>query len=182
MKKIALSLIFILSACATPSQDARIEIYPNVGPSSIGNGISLSITVDDARSTGVIGSTGENSQIITSQDLAELIGLALVDAYSKQGFTVSAADNPNAVKMLVSLKDLSYSKDGNLVTTTVETKSRVKVDVSDKGFIRTYSNSEDRTMPFSANEASNNSQLRSILERMVERIVKDAELLGALVK
>ena len=88
----------------------------------------------------------------------------------------------NAVKMLVSLEDLSYSKDGKLVTTTVETKSRVKVDVSDKGFIRTYSNSEDRTVPFSANEASNNSQLRSILERMVEKIINDAELLAALIR
>ena len=180
IKKITAVLFLLLSACATPSQDARIEIFPSVTPSDIGRGISLAITVDDARPTGVIGTMGKESQIVTSQDLAELIGLALVDSYSKQGFTVTAASDPTAVKMMVSLEDLSYTKDGNLVTTDVETKSRIKVDVSSKSFIRTYSNSEERTVPFSSNEDSNNSQLRSILESMVEKIVNDAELLDAL--
>lgn len=182
MKNIYLLFVLLLSACASTSQDARIDIYPSVTASNIGNGIALSITVDDARPTAVIGSTGENTQITTSQDLAETIGMALVDAYSKQGFTVSAASEPNAIKMMVALEDLSYTKDGNLVTTNVETKSRVKVDVSEKSFIRTYSNSEERTVPFSANEDTNNSQLRSIMERMVEKIINDAELLGVLTR
>ncbi|MCP5382619.1 MAG: hypothetical protein H6912_09655 [Kordiimonadaceae bacterium] len=180
LKKITFVLFLLISACATPSQDARIEIFPKVNPSDIGRGTTLAITVDDARSTGVIGTMGKESQIVTSQDLAELIGLSLVDSFSKQGFTVSSASDPSAVNMMVSLEDLSYSKDGNLVTTDVETKSRIKVDVSSKGFIRTYSNSEERTVPFSSNEDSNNSQLRSILENLVEKIVNDQELIGAL--
>jgi len=182
MKKIALIAVFILSACGTPSQDAQIEIFPAVTASNIGNGVALSITVDDARPTGVIGAVDEDSQLVTSQDLAELIGLALVDAYTKQGFNVTAANNPGAVRMVVSLEDLSYTKDGALVTTTVATKSRVTVNINDKGYSNTYSNSEDRTVPFSANEATNNSILRSILERMVERIANDANLLGVLTR
>ncbi|MBT5072399.1 MAG: hypothetical protein HOM63_01575 [Kordiimonadaceae bacterium] len=183
MKKIfALILIALLPACATTSQDARIEIYPNVESSNIGNGVALSITVDDARPSGVIGKIDERSQIITSQDLAQLIGVALVDSYSKQGFNVGGANNPNAVQMRVTLEDLSYFRDGSLVSTYVETKSRMKVDVSSKGFIRTYSNSEDRTVPFSSNEATNNSQLRSILERIVEKIVNDGELIAAILR
>lgn len=180
MKNIYLLLVLFLSACASSSQDARIDIYPSVAPSNIGNGKSLSITVDDARPTAVIGKTSKTTQIITSQDLAETIGLALVDAYSKQGFSVSAANDPAAIKMMVALEDLSYTKDGNLVSTNVETKSRVKVDVSEKGFIRTYSNTEERVVPFSASEDTNNSQLRSIMERMVEKIINDAELIAAL--
>ena len=182
MKKIALLILLLLPACGTPSQDAQIEIYPSVTPSSIGNGVSLSITVDDARPTGVIGAVDKDSQLVTSQDLAELIGVALVEAYSKQGFNVTAASNPGAVKMVVTLEDLSYTKDGALVTTTVATKSRVKVDVEGKGYSNTYSNNEERTVPFSANEATNNSILRSIMERMVERIANDANLLGVLIR
>ena len=182
MKKIALLILLILPACGTPSQDAQIDIYPSVTPSSIGNGVSLSITVDDARSTGVIGAIDEDSQLVTSQDLAELIGVALVDAYSKQGFNVTAENTPGVVKMVVTLEDLSYTKDGALVTTTVATKSRVKVDVANKNYSNTYSNNEERTVPFSANEATNNSILRSIMERMVERIANDANLLGVLTR
>ena len=182
MKKIALLILLILPACGTPSQDAQIDIYPSVTPSSIGNGVSLSITVDDARSTGVIGAIDEDSQLVTSQDLAELIGVALVDAYSKQGFNVTAENTPGVVKMVVTLEDLSYTKDGALVTTTVATKSRVKVDVANKNYSNTCSNNEERTVPFSANEATNNSILRSIMERMVERIANDANLLGVLTR
>lgn len=181
MKKIvALCAIFIVAACSTTSQDARLAIYPSVTESSIGNGIALSVTVDDARSTGVIGTYGEGSQITTSQDLAEIIGLALVDALTKQGFNVSAADADEAINILVSLEELTYSRDGNAVSTDVETASRVKVDASDKGFIRTYSNAEQRTIPFSANEDTNNSQLSSTLGSIIEKIVNDQELIAAL--
>ena len=68
------------------------------------------------------------------------------------------------------------------MTTTIATKSRVRVDVADKGYSNTYSNNEERTVPFSANEATNNSILRSIMERMVERIANDANLLGVLTR
>jgi len=182
MKKIYLLCVLLLSACASSSQDAKIDIYPSITASNIGNGVALSIIVDDARPTAVIGSTGKNTQITTSQDLAETIGLALVDAYTKQGFSVSGQSDPNAIKVMVALEDLSYTKDGSLVTTNVETRSRVKVDVSEKGFVRTYTNSEERVVPFSASEDSNNSQLRSIMERMVEKIINDAELLGVLTR
>ena len=181
MKKLTILIACLFTAaCASSSQDAQIEIFPRVAESTIGSGITLSITVDDARASGVIGTTGETTQIYTSQDLAQTIGLAMVDAFAKQGFTVSAANNPMAIRMMVSLEDLSYTRDGNVVTTTVNTTSRMSVKVDDKGFGKNYSNSEERVIPFSSSEETNNSQLRSILESMVERIVSDEDLLAAL--
>lgn len=181
MRKTVVLFICILTAsCASSSQDARIELFPSVTESNIGNGVTLSVTVDDSRASGVIGTTGETTQIYTSQDLAETIGLAMVDAYSKQGFNVSAASNPMAIAMVVTLQDLSYTRDGNLVTTTVTTTSRMRVELQGKNFAKNYNNSEERVIPFSANEETNNSQLRSILETMVERIINDQELLAAI--
>lgn len=181
MNKIFVVLMCLFAvSCASTSQDARIEIFPNVAESTVGNGTTLSVTVDDSRQSGIIGTTGETTQIYTSQDLAETIGLAMVDAYSKQGFNVSAASNPMAVRMVVTLEDLSYTREGNLVTTTVNTKSRMRVELEGKNFGKSYSNSEERVIPFSSNEETNNAQLRSILETMVERIVNDEELLAAL--
>lgn len=181
MKKIVILIVSIFTvSCASKSQDARIEIFPSVAESNVGNGVTLSVTVDDSRASGVIGTTGETTQIYTSQDLAQTIGLAMVDAYSKQGFNVSSASNPTAVGMLVTLEDLSYTRDGNLVTTTVNTTSRMKVELVGKNFGKIYNNSEERVVPFSSSEQTNNSQLRSILETMVERIVSDPELLAAL--
>jgi hypothetical protein len=74
------------------------------------------------------------------------------------------------------------TNNGNLVSTTVKTSSRVKVDVPDKGFIRTYSNEEERTIPFSVNEDSNNSQISGTLGALIEKIVNDPDLLAAMVK
>ncbi len=180
MKKTFILITCILMAsCASSSQDARIEIFPNVTESNIGSGTILSITVDDSRPSGIIGTTGETTQIYTSQDLSETIGVAMVDAFSKQGFSVSAASDPAAVRMMVALEDLSYTRDGNLVTTTVNTTSRMRVTLEGKNFGKNYSNSEERVIPFSSSEETNNSQLRSILETIIERIVNDQELLAA---
>mgnify|MGYP000047103324 FL=1 len=181
MKNIVILIVsLILFACSTTSQDARLAIYPSVEASNVGSGITVSVTVDDARNTGIIGTIGEGAQITTSQDLSQTIGLALVDALSKQGFKVSAASNLQAINLSVSLEELTYSRDGNAVSTDVETTSKVKVDISDKGFIRTYSNAEQRTIPFSANEDSNNSQLSSTLGAIIDKIVNDQELIAAL--
>ncbi len=181
MKKIFILISSILMAsCASSSQDVRIEIFPSVAESNTGSGIILSVTVDDSRPSGVIGTTGETTQIYTSQDLAETIGLAMVDAFSKQGFSVSAASNPAAVRMTVALEDLSYTRDGNLVTTIVNTTSKMRVTLEGKNFGKNYSNSEERIIPFSSSEETNNSQLRSILETLIERIVSDQELLAAI--
>ncbi len=183
MKKIIILIACLIAAsCASSSQDAQIEIFPRVESSNVGSGITLAITVDDSRSSGVIGTTSDTTQIYTSQDLAETIGLAMVDAYSKQGFNVSAANHPMAIRMMVSLDDLSYTRDGNVVTTTVNTTSRMSVRLEGKNFGKNYSNSEERVIPFSSNENTNNSQLRSILETMVERIVNDEELFNALTR
>lgn len=181
MKKIfILILITFISGCASSSQDATIGIYPRVTPSNIGAGTVLSITVDDSRSSGVIGTYGDGGQIATSQDLAETIGTVLVDSFSKQGFAVGSASNQNATRIMVSLEELSYTRDGNTLSTDVETKSRVRVEAVGKSFIRTYTNSESRTIPFGSNADSNNSQLSNTLSTMIEKIVNDGELLAAL--
>jgi hypothetical protein len=56
------------------------------------------------------------------------------------------------------------------------------VEVIGKSFLRTYSNSEERTIPFSVNEDSNNSQLSSTLGALVEKVLNDQELLNSLVR
>ncbi len=183
MKKIfALCAAILVAACSATSQDARISIFPSVMETDIGNGVSLSITVDDARRSPLIGTYRDGAEITTSQDLAETIGLALVDSFSKQGFNVSAANNPSAVRMVVTLEGLTYTYDGQTISSSAETTSRVRVDVAEKGFIRTYNNSEQRTIPFAANQDTNNSQLSSTLGSMVEKIVNDPELISALLK
>ena len=174
--------IFVLVACASKSQDAVISIYPSVSESTIGAGRSIFITVDDVRASAVLGEMGEGGQIHTSQDLAATIGRSLVDAFAKQGFNISSAEDQNANEILVTLQDLSYSMDNNTLSTGIETKSSMKVVVENKGFIRTYNNSEQRTIPFSANADSNNSQLSNTLGSLVEKVINDQELLAALIK
>ena len=174
--------VIVLAACASKSQDAVISIYPSVDESTIGAGRSIFITVDDARASSMLGEMGEGGQIYTSQDLAATIGRSLVDAFTKQGFNISSPDDQNANEILVTLQDLSYSMDNNTLSTGVETKSSMKVVVEDKGFIRTYNNSEQRTIPFSANADSNNSQLSNTLGSLVDKIINDQELLIALIK
>ena len=73
--------ICILSACTSMSQDAQIAIYPSVSTSDIGNNIPVFLTVDDVRTSAVLGSMGEGAQMTTSQDLAQTIGAALVNVY-----------------------------------------------------------------------------------------------------
>ena len=82
--------------------------------------------------------------------------------------------------MHVFLEDLHYTMDGGTITTDVETNSRVRVEVVSKDFNRTYSNSEERKIPFSSNPATNNSQLSNTLNTTVQRIVSDDELIEAL--
>ena len=127
MKKILLvSIVAVLTACATSSQDAVISIFPKVTSSNIGDSIPLSIsledsrssnvigtyggdqnssrqdiesTIEDSRSTDAIGKSGGGSQIYTSQDLARTIGVALVDSFSKMGFQLTDMDSPNTVHL-----------------------------------------------------------------------------------
>ena len=183
MKKIAILMaLSILSACASKSQNAQISIFPSVKQSNIGKQKPILITVDDLRSSGIIGELGNGDKITTSQGLSETIGLALIDAFSKQGFNVGDVNNMETVQLEVSLEELSYTKNGNTVTTDVETKSKVKVAVKKKGFERTYSNSEQRTIPFSSNEDTNNSQLSSTLGTIIDKIVNDMDLMAAMVR
>ena len=164
------------------SQDAQIAIYPSVSPSNIGNNIPVFLTVDDTRSSAVLGSMGEGAQMTTSQDLAATIGVAVVNGLKAKGFDVGSMGNQNSTEVKVTLEDLSFSKDGNAISTTVGTTSKATVEVESKGFLRTYSNSEERTIPFSTNEDSNNSQLSSTLGALVEKMLNDQELLNALAK
>jgi uncharacterized lipoprotein YajG len=181
MKKILiLVLVGIISSCASSSQDAVISIYPKVTSSNVGSGIPLSISVEDSRSSGVIGTYGDGGQISTSQDLALTIGVALVDSFSSMGFTVTDVDGVGSVHLHVFLEELNYTMEGGTITTDVETHSRVKVEAVGKTFIRTYTNTEERKVPFSSSPETNNSHLSNTLNTTIQRIVSDDELIEAL--
>ncbi|MCC3860469.1 YajG family lipoprotein [Pseudemcibacter aquimaris] len=183
MKKfIVLLIVSALTACASVSQDAVIAIYPKVTPSNVGHGLPLSISVEDNRPSGVIGTYGDGGQISTSQDMAQTIGIALVDSFSKMGFSVTDSNDPGAIHLHIFLEEMSYTTDGGTISTDVETKTRVKVEAVERGFNRTYSNSEQRTIPFSSNPDTNNSQLSNTLNATVQRIVSDNELITALAR
>ena len=72
--------------------------------------------------------------------------------------------------------------EGGTIKTEVETKSRIRVEAVEKGYKRTFSNSEQRTVPFSTNPESNNSQLSNTLNTTIQRIVDDVVLIAALKK
>lgn len=180
MKKLALLCVLFLSACAASSQDAEIAIYPKITPSNIGDGIPLSISVEDARPTGVIGYYGDGGQISTSQDLAMTIGVALVDGFSRMGFRLTDVNASDAVHLHIFLEELNYKMEGGTITSDVETTARVKVEAVGKNFIRTYTNNEERKIPFSSNPATNNSHLSNTLNNSIQRIVSDQELIAAL--
>lgn len=213
MKNILLiSILTFVTACATSSQDAVITIFPKVNSSNIGDSLPLYISVEDSRSSRVIGTYGDSDddknstsqdiestiedsrstegagkygggrQIYTTQDLARTIGVALVDSFSKMGFNVTDKNSPSAVHLHVFLEELNYTMEGGTIKTEVETKSRIKVEAVDKGYIRTFSNTEQRTVPFSANSESNNSQLSNTINTTIQRIVDDADLISALKK
>jgi len=179
-KIITLFAALAIAACSATSQDARISVFPDVAPSSVGSGSKLSITVDDGRQSAVIGTYRDGAQITTSQDLAKTIGEALVDSFEKQGFNVVAAGDPSAMNIFVALQDLTFTYDGNVVSSSATTTSRVRVDVINNSFNRTYTNSLERTIPFAANQDTNNSQLSATLRAMVEKIVNDPELIDTL--
>jgi uncharacterized lipoprotein YajG len=82
----------------------------------------------------------------------------------------------------VFLEELNYTMDPGTIKTEVNTKSRVRVEAVDKGYIRTFSNSEQITVPFSASSDSNNSQLSNTLNTTIQRIIDDADLISALKK
>lgn len=183
MKKlIVLFVISALTACASMSQDAVIAVYPKVQQSNVGHGLPLSIVVEDKRPTGVIGVYGDGGQISTSQDMAMVLGIAFVDSFSKMGFDLTDANDPGAIHMKVYLEELSFTTEGGTISTDVETKSRIKIEALERGFNRTYSNSEQRTIPFSSNPDTNNSQLSNTLNTTVQRIVTDMELITALAR
>lgn len=209
MKKTLSVLILAFTAsCAMSSQDAVISIFPQVNSSNIGESIPLSISVEDSRSSNVIGTYGNSDtnssnqdiertiedsrstdsnnnfgnspQIYTTQDLARTIGVALVDSFSKMGFNIADSNSSNAVRLNVYLEELNYTIDSGTIKTDVETKSRVRVEAINKGYNRTFSNSEQRTVPFSATAESNNSQLSNTLNTTIQRIVDDSDLINAL--
>ena len=181
MKKIVfLCVALTLAACSATSQDARISLSPVTEQSNIGRGSYISISVEDARQSPVIGTYGGGAPITTSQNLADTIGKALVDSYTKHSFNVTGSRTVNTTQMNVYLEGLTYTYNGHTISSSATTTSRVRVEVPGKGFNRTYTNSEDRTIPFAANQDTNNSQLSSTLRAMVEKIVSDEDLADAL--
>lgn len=183
MKKIlVIILMFSISACASnKSQDAIISAFPRVMDSNVGSGKALVIRVEDIRTNKVIGSLGEGAEISSSRNLAEIIGLALSDAYAKKGFRISSVNDSSAVDLLVTLQELSYTLNRDTLSTDVATKSAANVVVESTKFNRAYSNGLTRTIPFAPNEDSNNSQLSDTVTTLLEKIVNDEQLLEALV-
>ena len=177
---LGLSLSLLMGGCAVSPQSIVLSPQAALSGPAYGQGRALAITVEDRRSSSVLGSRGgiyEASSVITiSNDITSALLIAAQGAANQLGFDGSSASAPATLTLI--LEQLSYDTQSNNLIHTVSIDAKITLVTTVGGSSHTGHYQTQRSHKFpSLPEAQKNQEIiTEALSTSLERGFSDISL------
>lgn len=181
MKKIILVMSVLLASCAYSPQQITIAPTVLMGDEPFGNSRVVEVTVEDQRSSKVIGTRGgaypETSIITVANDIEAAIAKTAESALRQQGFVVDAQQPSNAVVKVV-IETLQYENDKDSVTAKVNINVviQLQVTVANKTHSGRYKSATSQPLIISPSTEKNALLINGLLTDTLQRGFSDPKI------
>lgn len=172
------SLIFMLGGCALSPQ--TIDIAPRLDtPASRPGNKSVSVVVNDTRTSRVIGTRGgiyrDTANITANQNMTQTLQAILANALRDMGYNVT---DRGSVSLAVEVAELRYSATGEHTITDVETGATINATCRNGGLVANNSyRVTDRQEVLKAPTSGRNQELiNNSLGTALQRMLNDTTL------
>ena len=186
--RIVLIVLFsslLLSACGLSPQKINIEPSVDVADTNIGRNTPIQVSVVDLRDSRAFGSRGgvypETSLIRPANDIEEEVRKTVARGLQSKGFN---AYNPgeDAVTLEVRIEEFSYVPEEGSVVKKVEVAANL-VAVAERGdttHTGRYQSKVTHQQPMTPSARRNANILNDVLNRSLNRLLADEQLLAFL--
>ena len=174
-----LVVALLVSACAYSPQQLTVSPTIETADEAYGNGRSLALTVEDARSTKTLGSRGgaykETSLISIQNNLAEAIAGAARAKLAVQGFNVNS-DSAAQLNIIIDQLDYQTPKQSLGKKVLLETVMRVEAKAGGETFTGRYNTQTEKQLVITPDIEKNTALVNEVLSTTLERLFADEKL------
>ena len=175
--------LLLVSACAYSPQQLTINPVIDTTDQPYGNGRSVAVLVEDARSEKVLGSRGgtykDTSVITIANDLAEAVAGAARAKLAVQGFNVNANNSelPGA-QLKIIIDQLGYQMPEQSLRKKVLLSSVLRVEASagNETYTGRYDTETEKQTLVTPNMEKNQTMINEVLSETLERLFADEKL------
>jgi uncharacterized lipoprotein len=181
-----LFLSYILGGCAFTPQAVVLNPSLYLSSSSIGNNKTVWLNVVDERTKSTLGTRGARgvgAEITIQGDLVEIVGKALAEGLSSQGFQVSKTSAEIERELRVELRSLEYRTIVGFWSGTVKTESAMKgICILNKSrpYEKLYRGENNQSVQVVQSAESNNVYINNALSSSINKMLADQVLLQCL--
>lgn len=181
----AMSALVLLGGCALSPQQVSLAPDPTVPAANVGHNAPVEVTVVDEREDEAFGTRGgpyqDTALIRPANDLEAVVGDIVRNGLQKQGFN---AYNPadGATQLTVHIRTLSYVPESGSVVNRVTTRSELRAVAKrpEATHRATFRSKVEHDTPFTPDARRNEEMMTDVLQRSLERLLADSELLAFL--
>lgn len=170
-------LAWCVGGCAWVHQSAKLQLNPQITPSSVGAGKLMVVKVTDRRASEILGYRGldsQNASITTKQDVAELFETKIIEGLAAKGFRAVAHSEQPADVLNVEVKEIKYTTDMEFMKGSMQARAVLRVYTSknglyfDQNFYGTRKESIVEAPKASRNERIINAAISDALQRLFD--------------
>jgi uncharacterized lipoprotein len=187
----SLSLIFLfalLAGCASSPQTILINPDVLVINSEVGKGKSVAVTVTDARADKILGyrttRLDKDSIILTDSNITKVVQEKIYEGLKNYGFGVNVLPGDSQRSLKVEIQALHYSAPTGSWTGGIHTLARLKVFVKngDTTYENLYEVENKERVIIPPSQGKNEDLINSPLSDVLNRLLKDKQLIALLAK
>ncbi len=194
MKTILQSTILILtvtffSGCAFVAQDAYLDPEISVIQSTEGQGITVSVVVQDERPNKSLGhrgaGMGKGAEITTDENVAALVQAKIIEGLHLKGFSTTTDHKKGNAHLNLELRLLEYSTSTGFWTGGVEVNGAIKAYAENslgKEYKEFYRFEEEERVVFVPGAGSNEEMINKALSKLIMKVLNDRSLIDFLIE
>ena len=178
----ALLAAVVSSGCAWVPQTAKLQLTPEITPSTVGQGVTVAVRVTDRRTSQTIGRRGvdsEDAAITTTQNVITLFQDKIVQGLEKKGFTAGRYDGQPVRTLTVEIRRIDYKTDMEFWKGIVKTEAVLDAVVlkDDMKFEQTYTGQRKDTTVEAPSAKTNDRLINGAISEAVQKLFEDHNLL-----
>lgn len=179
-----LAIALVLGACS--SSPLKIQVTPKVtvNQGQIGMGRTYVIEVHNPRQGQAIGmrSSGDKSQILIENDLANAAGLAVADAMDSMGFSIGQGEGED-LRLRIDITSLQYGAPTDTTyTNKVEMNAKISVRVDRGGdhFSGQYGTKGDKRFVLAPGPEQSSEAVSKMMSQALQNMFNDPAFINFL--
>lgn len=181
----AMASLALLAGCALSPQEIEMRPDPAVPAANVGHNAPVSVEVVDDRADKAFGTRGgvykDTALIHPANDINTAIREIVRNGLQKQGFN---AYNPEggATRLRIHIDNLSYVPESGSVVNQVTTRAvlRAVAQRPQAAHRATFRSKITHDTPFTPDARRNEAMMNDVLERSLQRLLSDPQLLAFL--